>query len=212
MPFSEVSHSLIGFSTGALAFGDWRKGLKHCRKLGLRCVELSALRFSEFQPLVEAVSSIDFSDFDYVSVHVPSRYRKDEELAVLHSAEQVAQLGWPMVLHPDTVKDWRGWRSFGPLVCVENMDKRKPIGRTVEELEESFEQLPEARFCFDFGHARQVDPTMSQARRLLAAFGERLHQIHFSEVDAANRHRPLNRSALFAFAHLRANRDSAPFR
>lgn len=203
MQYSNTTHPLIGFSTGALALGDWRTGLQRCRDLGLRCVELSALRFPEYQPLVDAVSKMDLSDFDYVSVHVPSRYAPEEEGAVMRASELIAQREWPMILHPDTVTDWRGWRHFGRLVCVENMDKRKPVGRTVEELEECFTQLPEAQFCFDYGHARQVDPTMSQARRLLAAFGDRLHQIHFSEVDASNRHRLLNRSALTAFAQIR---------
>lgn len=203
MQYSDTHHPLIGFSTGALALGDWRTGLQRCRDLGLRCVELSALRFREYQPLVEAVSTLDLSDFDYVSVHVPSRYTREEEGAVIRASELIAQREWPMILHPDTVSDWHGWRKFGQLICVENMDKRKPVGRTVEELEQCFAQLPEAQFCFDYGHARQVDPTMSQARRLLAAFGDRLHQIHFSEVDASNQHRLLNRSALSAFAQIR---------
>src|SRR5437660_7825493 len=83
------------------------------------------------------------------------------------------------------------------------MDKRNPVVRTVEELSEAFERLPEARFCFDYGHARQMDHTMSQAALLLLTFGDRLQQIHFSDVDTANRHRPLNFPALVAFARLR---------
>ncbi len=203
MPFSESHLPLIGFSTGALALADWERGLLQCRELGLSAVELSALRLSEFQPLVQVACGLDFADFEYVSVHVPSRYRPEDERKVLLTAESAAARGWPLILHPDTIVDWGGWREFGARVCIENMDKRKPIGRTVEELQEAFEQLPDARFCFDFGHARQVDPTMTQARRLLAAFGDRLHQIHFSEVDSANRHRLLNHSALRAFGQIR---------
>jgi hypothetical protein len=36
---------------------------------------------------------------------------------------------WPVDLHPDAIGDHRRWRDFGRLLCVENMDKRKPDGR-----------------------------------------------------------------------------------
>jgi hypothetical protein len=193
----------IGFSTGALALSDWRLGLERSRALGVQAVELSALRLVEFAPLVATARTLELSDFSYVSVHLPSSYKPADEIGVLRAAGDIAFRGWPLILHPDTVSDWTGWRSFGSLICLENMDKRKPVGRTVEELSEAFEQLPEAGFCFDYGHARQVDPTMSQAARLLAEFGERLRQIHFSDVDASNHHRTLNYSALAAFARVR---------
>ena len=56
------------------------------------------------------------------------------------------------------------WRQLGDRVLVENMDKRKPVGRTVEELDLIFEQLPAAGMCFDIAHARQVDSSMTEAR------------------------------------------------
>ncbi|MDX1981230.1 MAG: hypothetical protein SFV51_13245 [Bryobacteraceae bacterium] len=54
------------------------------------------------------------------------------------------------------------WRRFGSLLCVENMDKRKAIGRTARELNLILQQLPEASFCFDIGHLRQAGPTMTE--------------------------------------------------
>ncbi len=194
--------SLIGFSTGALALGDWRSGLRQSRELGVKAIELSALRLAEFGPMVNGVMREDLSDFSYISVHLPSAYHPEDEAVILTSAEPIAQKGWPMILHPDTVSDWKAWRNFGALVCLENMDKRKGIGRTVEELSDCFEMLPEARFCFDFGHARQIDPTMSHAVRLLRQFRSRVRQYHFSDVDTSNRHRKLNIPALHAFSRL----------
>jgi len=79
------------------------------------------------------------------------------------------------------------------------MDKRKPVGRTVAELMPFFEALPEAGFCFDIGHARQVDPTMTEAALLLQAFGERLMEVHMSEVNTASRHDPISLNATWAF-------------
>jgi endonuclease IV len=172
----------IGFSTGALALGDWRRGLEMSRALGVNAVELSALRLNEFEPMVAEIKALTFHEFSYVSVHLPSAYGKTEEAHVLKTVESIADKGWPLILHPDVVQDWDGWRNFGALICLENMDKRKPIGRTVEELSDAFERLPEAKFCFDFGHARQIDPTMSQAVRLLKVLGSKLKEIHFSDV------------------------------
>lgn len=45
---------------------------------------------------------------------------------------------------------------------------------------------------------------MSQAMRLLRSFGSKLHEIHFSDVDASNRHRVLNHPALAAFSRIRS--------
>lgn len=68
------------------------------------------------------------------------------------------------------------------------MDNRKPSGRTVSELRELFRQLPEASFCFDIGHAKQIDPTMASAILMLREFGGRLKQVHMSDVGPAGEH------------------------
>ncbi len=78
---------------------------------------------------------------------------------------------WPIVVHPDVIRTPRLWRRFGATLCLENMDNRESTGRTVEEMRGAFESLPEAGFCFDIGHARQIDPTMASAIRMLLEFG-----------------------------------------
>jgi hypothetical protein len=78
------------------------------------------------------------------------------------------------------------------------MDKRKPSGRTVEELEGHFAKLPDAALCLDLGHARQVDPTFGIARRILGRFVDRLTQIHLSELDVNSRHHPLSLASVLA--------------
>jgi len=62
-----------------------------------------------------------------------------------------------------------------------------------------FDWLPEARFCFDIGHARQVDPSMTESSLLLEAFGDRLAEVHISEVNTASRHDPISANAVIAF-------------
>jgi hypothetical protein len=84
------------------------------------------------------------------------------------------------------------------------MDNRKPVGRSVPELGKFFELLPEARFCFDVGHARQVDPSMVESVLMLRACGGRLAEVHMSEVNTSSRHDPISRNAVSAFAPVMA--------
>jgi len=79
------------------------------------------------------------------------------------------------------------------------MDKRKPIGRTDVELREIFQLLPQAGLCFDIGHATQVDPTMGAAYWILKHFGDRIVQMHVSEVNSRSKHDVLSYSTIQAF-------------
>ena len=63
----------------------------------------------------------------------------------------------------------------------------------------SHTRFPEAGLCFDIGHARQVDPTMVEAYRILDRYGDRLKQVHMSEVNTASHHDPISRYAILAF-------------
>jgi hypothetical protein len=195
----------IGFSTGALAQSDFRRGLAMQDRQALEAVELSALRDAELQPLLAALSSLDVSSYHYVSFHAPSQLTSLSEADLVSHLKTLLPRRWPIIVHPDAITDFRLWEGFGEWLCIENMDKRKPIGRTVEELEQIFRELPQASFCFDIGHARQIDPTMSQAAFLLRAYGDRLKQLHVSEVNSRSKHEALNYTAVTAFrkvAHL----------
>jgi hypothetical protein len=190
----------IGFSTGAIARGDFRSALSLIRRHRLDVVELSALRVAELRPLVEAIPELDLSGFHFVSIHAPSKFSQDEEADVLSLLCPLAGQGFHIVAHPDTIFNPRRWQELGDLLLIENMDKRKPIGRTAAELEQFFVALPSARFCFDIGHARQVDPSMTEAVLLLNAFHDRLAEVHMSEVNTASRHDPLSPNAVMAFS------------
>jgi hypothetical protein len=195
----------IGFSTGAVAFGDFRKGLRFLRERRIAVMELSALRDKELAPLVAALDDLPLSGFSFVSFHAPSGFSTLSEREVVTLLKDVLGRSWPIIVHPDVLCDFSLWREFGGFLCVENMDKRKPIGRTVAELEQVFEHLPEASFCFDIGHARQVDPTMTEAALQLRRYRKRLRQVHMSEVSSSSKHEPMSLTAISAFqkvAHL----------
>jgi len=195
----------IGFSTGALAKGDFRAALRLLASCDVDAIELSALREHELPSLMEALTELDLSRYVYVSIHAPSRLEDVAEAKVAEVLKPAIAMGWPVILHPDAIQDHGCWRDFGSLLCIENMDKRKPSGRTVLELEPHFAALPEASLCLDLGHARQVDPTFGVARGIIREFGERLKQIHLSELDVRSRHQPLSMTTVWAvreIAHL----------
>lgn len=196
----------IGFSTGALALADFRRGLAMTQAAPVcTAVEMSALRQPELQPLLEALDDLDLSRFNYVSLHAPSQFRPEWETQAVSLLRAQLHRGWPIVVHPDVLTRMDLWREFGSLLCIENMDKRKPIGSTAEELAQIFAQLPDASLCFDIGHARQVDPTMTEAYMILRDFGSKLRQVHVSEVNTSSRHDVLSYTTILAFqqvAHL----------
>jgi hypothetical protein len=142
---------------------------------------------------------MDLRRFEFASVHAPSRISPEAERWVLERLMVLGRSGFPIMVHPDTIYTPDAWRQLGEKLVIENMDKRKAIGRTVSEMRTIFDALPEARFCFDIGHARQVDPTMTEASLLLRAFAERLEEVHMSEVNTASRHDPISPNAVRAF-------------
>ncbi|MCX4247807.1 hypothetical protein [Paraliomyxa miuraensis] len=193
----------VGFSTGALAKGDVRRGLELQRGFQPRvcAVELSALRAHELAPFQEIAGSLDLAGFDYVSVHAPSRLGSLSEQEVFERVESLPPQ-WPIVAHPEILRTPALWRRLGSRLCLENMDNRKTTGRNASEMRAMFREYPQATFCLDVGHARQIDPTMSVALHLLLEFGERLSQLHVSEVGPRGEHLPVGATARWAFERI----------
>jgi len=189
----------IGFSTGSLALGDVQSALGLLERHRTGCIELSALRVHELAPLLSLLPDLPLHRYRSISIHAPSAFTAGEERRIAADLLGVAAArGWLVVVHPDTIHDFGAWVPFGSRLAIENMDRRKPVGRTVEELEPIFARLPRASFCFDVAHARQVDPSMVEAVRLLEVFGDRLAEVHLSELDAQSRHTRLSRAAIHA--------------
>jgi hypothetical protein len=169
----------IGFSTGALCHGDYKRALTWLE--GLRCsaVELSALRYEELNALLGATPDSKFAidaallpttsvlrrieketlpppKFSRVSIHAPSKLPLEGEPTVAGRLSVVSCLGFDIVLHPDVIVNWDLWRTFGDRLLIENMDNRKPIGRFAIELATIFGRLPKASWCCDLGHLFRV--------------------------------------------------------
>ena len=191
-----------GFSTGALEKGDYRSALAWMLQNKVHCVELSALRYAELEPLVNDIDQLPLDTFTYVSFHAPSSFSHDQEERVVHLLERVAKKNWNIVVHPDVIFRPKLWTRFGDQLLLENMDRRKTVGRTVRELEGLFAQLPEARMCLDVAHARQLDTTLTLLRSLASTFEGRIAEVHMSELDSRCQHRPLSEGAVTDYQQL----------
>lgn len=192
----------IGFSTGALAKGDFAAGLALQREVPrIDAVELSALRDHELPSLIDALPGLDLDEFGYVSFHAPSKLQTMDELAVFELLLGLPE-AWPIIVHPELLQTPSLWLQLGARLCLENMDNRKTTGRTISELRALFEAFPEATFCLDLGHARQIDPTMVSAMLMLQEFGDRLVELHISEVGPRGEHLPLGATTRQAFARV----------
>jgi len=198
---TECFEMKIGFSTGSIALDDVWRGLQVATHRHAKAVELSALREDELDPLLESLDRLEnqLKSFEYISFHAPSKRACFSESEFVEKLRRVADRGWAIIVHPDVIEDFSLWRSLGRAVCIENMDKRKKIGRTAAQIGTIFEKLPEATFCFDIGHARQVDPTMQEAEMFLELFHDRLRQVHMSYVNSQSRHERLNFESIRAF-------------
>lgn len=182
----------IGFSTGALECGDYRTAVNWLWKHHFDTMELSALRVSELKPLLRDLNNLPVDHFKYVSFHAPSWFEAADESKVVKELEPVYRRGWNIVVHPDVIRKPSLWRRFGKQLLLENMDRRKPIGRTADELQSLFTQLPNARLCLDMAHARQLDTTLTLLTELIRRFSDRIAEVHISELDSACQHQPMS--------------------
>jgi len=191
-----MSAGRFGFSTGALEKSDFRTAVGWIRKHQIRCVELSALRLGELQPLVASLNSLHLDQFIYVSFHAPSAFPIQQEVFVVSSLLEVARHGWNIIVHPDVIYTPSLWRQFGQQLLIENMDRRKPTGRTVDELVTCFKELPDAQLCLDLAHARQLDTTLGLLGAITKTFKYRIAEVHISELDSRCAHRPLSEGSV----------------
>lgn len=196
---SENAHERFGFSTGALERANYRLAADWMVRHGMRCMELSALRFSELEPLVNNLDGLPLDQFSYVSFHAPSSFDEHQEARVLELLQPVYQRQWNIIVHPDVIYTPERWHCFGSQLLIENMDRRKPVGRTADELSALFKVLPAARLCLDVAHARQQDTTLTLLSQIIRQFVGRIAEIHISELDSYCQHWPMSQHAVLDY-------------
>ncbi len=191
---------VLGFSTGSLAKGDFSKALHMLDSYpNLAAIELSALRENELPILVLALPTLNLTRYNHISLHAPGKLGFYKEEDIIKLLLEVVAREIHVIVHPDIITDFSKWLQLGSFLCIENMDKRKPVGRTTEDLHRLFTLLPEASFCLDLAHVKQVDPSMIECEKMLQAFSKRLIQFHISDVTSDSNHVPINIEAIHAF-------------
>jgi Xylose isomerase-like TIM barrel len=183
-------HSPVGASTGYMeeSRGEWDELVEHAVDLSPFAIEFAALSEGELPGLLEYFSGEPLLSFRYVSVHAPSKELAMPEPDLVKDLAKLPRWIDAVVVHPDVIGDPANYAPLGRRLVLENMDKRKENGRSVEELQGFFEQLPEAGLCFDVAHAASIDASMEEGARILDAFAGRLRHVHLSSLDEASHH------------------------
>ena len=186
-------HHPLGASTGYMADrrDDWGALLAEAVDTSTFAAELAALSEDELPGLEAFLGGDPELPFAYLSVHAPVKHLRMPEAELVMRLERLAPAVDAIVVHPDAMDDPRAYRRLGSCLVLENIDARKPTGRTVAELAPFFAALPEAGLCLDVAHVLSVDPTLAEGERLLDAYAGRLRQLHVSSLDAECRHLPL---------------------
>jgi hypothetical protein len=171
--------------------GQWSAQIDAAWAFSPFAVELSALAEQELDGLIRYLQNGPPLPFRYLSVHGPSKNRAMPETDLVAVLSGLAPLVSAIVMHPDTMIDPAPYRLLGRKLVLENMDARKPDGRTATELDPWFAELPDAGFCFDIAHAWSIDQTMGVGMGLLDAFRGRLRHLHVSSLSDELHHIPL---------------------
>lgn len=188
--------------------GDWPALVERATGISPFAVELSALSEPELPGLEAFLAARPPLPFRFLAVHGPSKGRTLDDDDLSRRLDRLPTAIDAVVLHPDQLTSPAVYARLGAVLALENMDDRKSGGRTVEELEPLFRDLPLARFCFDIAHAASVDPQMEEAHALLDRFGPCLSHVHLSSLGRDGSHVPLTREDEECFAPvLRRCRD-----
>jgi hypothetical protein len=187
------AHHPLGASTGYMegARHDWAALVAEALETSPFAAELAALSEGELPGLEAYLAAGPELPFCYLSVHAPVKHLRMPEAELVRRLGRLTGVADAIVVHPDAIEDVGLYRSLGACLVLENMDVRKPTGRTAAELAPYFRALPEAGFCLDVAHVLSVDPTLAEGERLLDAYAGRLRHLHVSSLDDACRHTPL---------------------
>src|SRR5687768_16393378 len=149
---------------------DWDALVAEALETSTFAAELAALSEDELPGLEAYLAGGPELPFAYLSVHAPVKHLRMRESELVERLARLAPAVDGIVVHPDAMDDPAAYRPLGSCLVLENMDARKPAGRTAAELVPYFAALPEAGLCLDVAHVISVDPTLREGERILDAF------------------------------------------
>lgn len=179
----KASDITIGFSTGALYKYLPRVAelnADYFYSLGANAIEFTCSE-EGLDELLESVDLIKFDEFEYISIHAPKIMLKDRGELLISKLEEInkkIRLD-NITFHPDEVDDFSIFSKSNLPFSVENMDKNKSTGKTVESLKKIFDKY-DFGFVLDVNHCFTNDPSGELLKSMIENFGHRLRQIHLS--------------------------------
>jgi len=104
------------------------------------------------------------------------------EPTALELLKQVAARNWPIIVHPGAMHTPSAWACLGDCLCIENMDKRKPIGQTATTSPNSSTRCRTPPYASTSATPAKL---IHHERSLgnLAAFSQQDKTLHVSEVN-----------------------------
>lgn len=194
------SRGLIGFSTGCLYKTelDLVDKLKAYLRSGSTALELSFATPSDlliFNPTEAEMSK--FRKFSKITIHAPWKDIKYFDRSGISNPviAKITQLCGLLhisgvVFHPDIVANFNGLEIVPFPVLIENMDKNKKFGISVEEIAKIKSDY-DFGFVLDVQHAYEHDPSMSLAHELVSVMADRIGHLHVSGQTDSSHHAPV---------------------
>ncbi len=166
------------------------------KAIGCNAIEFSCNNVERLDGLA-TIQGSDVEGFKYVALHAPALkfvYRNDVLTKAVLNALQEAHRRLKfrcVVLHPDRVEDWEVLKKFELPYAIENMDNRKEVGKTVEDMEAIFSEH-DYPMVLDINHCFVNDQSLELAKKLYTRFQDRIIELQVSGYESM--HDPLFRT------------------
>ncbi len=194
------SRGLIGFSTGCLYQSEMPlvDKLKAYLRAGSTALELSFATPAVLAAfLLNEAEMSKLRKFSKITIHAPWKEisyfdGSGTTNAVISKIVQLREL-LPIsgvVFHPDVVANFSGLEVIPLPVLIENMDRNKKFGISVEDIYKIRRDY-DFGFVFDIQHAYEHDPAMVLAHELVSVMGDRIRHLHVSGQSKEGHHVPV---------------------
>ncbi len=183
-----MSQLQLGFSTGALSKpipdSEPDSELRRLAIIGKLCKTVELGWVKGFPLAFDRITRETLEGFDYVSVHAPAfPYAKDapsqEIFDKITRLQRIRSLDL-VVFHPDTIKDLSVFENLPFKVGFENMDNRKSVYKTLDDMLRLLSLNKGWTMVLDINHIYTNDPTLKLAEKFFQRFRNKISQIHLS--------------------------------
>jgi hypothetical protein len=155
-------------------------------------VELDYVVADRLEEKLDAEDIQRLKKFKYISIHAPAltaeggkwiKYPSNEAEKIINQIISIANEVnvKTIVFHPDLVDDFNWlYEKVGDRLAFENMDLSKSFGKTVQDLERIFREVPNAKWVCDVNHIYTIDVSMELTNNFHQMFHDRLCHYHLS--------------------------------